>query len=223
MTPATDARIITTLLRHLAVPLVLVLMLAAAAGLLQRDPSAGTVEATAAAATATTRPTLVPARQAAPRAVEQVPVATPSVTATPVTPPAAPSPTPTPTETRTHEPSRSEDRASDIRTIRVRYVATSQDMQQKLDRCDGPVQVNWPGHTTEIAQHDYCGGAWFNTVAKGQLIRVSGGTMGGLWVVNGNRRTVSKGAPVSSLDGLGGLVLQTCVGSKMVLVGLSRA
>lgn len=221
MTPATDARIATTLLRHLAVPVVLVLMLAAAA-LLLRGPGSptGAVDAAPAAATATSRPTLVPA-PTAPRAATP----TPSVTAAPITPATTPAATaaPAPTETRTTEASRSEDRTGDLRTIRVRYVATSEDMQAKLDRCDGPVQVNWPGHTTEIAQHDYCGGAWFNTVAKGQLIRVSGGTMGGLWVVNGNRRTVNKGGSISALDGLGGLVLQTCVGDKMVLVGLSRA
>lgn len=109
------------------------------------------------------------------------------------------------------------------RVVRIAGVATSADMQRKLDACNGPIQINWSTHTTEIAQHDYCGGSWMSKVSTGQRITVVGGTISGTYVVNGNRRTVSKDSSASALDGLGSLVLQTCVGSRMVLVGLSPA
>lgn len=94
--------------------------------------------------------------------------------------------------------------------------------QAAADACRGPIEILWPGLPTEIAEHDYCGGAWFNSVTTGERIRVIGGTIPGEYVVNGRRLLVSHGTAASALSGLGDLVLQTCVGSRMVLVGLSR-
>lgn len=108
-------------------------------------------------------------------------------------------------------------------TIRVVAVTNPDDAQAAADTCRGPIEILWPGLPAEIAQHDYCGGAWFNSVVAGQRIRVVGGTMPGTYVVNGRRLVVSHGTSASALAGLGSLVLQTCVGSQMVLVGLDRA
>ena len=107
--------------------------------------------------------------------------------------------------------------------IRVTAVTNPNDAQAAADACRGPIEILWPGLPTEIAQHDYCGGAWFDSVTTGERIEVSGGTMPGLFVVNGRRRVVNHGTSASILSGLGDLVLQTCVGSQMILVGLDRA
>ncbi len=213
MSPRKDVRTAVTTLSGLALAVAALVSVTSAAG--ESPASAATAPPVVAAApivslalaTPTAAPTERPATvsRAADRTAARKPARTPVRTqkaAAPKT--AAPKPRP-------------------ARVIRIAGTATSADMQQKLDACNGPIQVNWAAHTTEIAQHNYCGGAWFDKVSAGQLITVEGGSIAGTYVVNGNRRYVGKGASASSLDGLGSLVLQTCVGSRMVLVGLSPA
>lgn len=108
------------------------------------------------------------------------------------------------------------------RYIHIVATATPATMQGKLDRCMGAIQINWSSHSPEIAQHDYCGGAWYAGVRPGEIIKVSGGSLAGTYRVTDNHRYVRKGAPASSIDGLGDVVLQTCVGNRLSLVGLDR-
>jgi hypothetical protein len=108
-------------------------------------------------------------------------------------------------------------------TIYVSAVTNPSTAQAAANACRGPIEILWPGLPAPIAQHDYCGGAWFNSVTTGERIKVVGGTMPGMYVANGRRLMVGKGTSSSVLSGLGTLVLQTCVGNQMVLVGLDRA
>lgn len=113
--------------------------------------------------------------------------------------------------------------------VRVAAVTTPSTMQAAIDRCQGPVAIDWSAdpsrwgtHPMEIAEHDYCGGWAFTSVRTGSEVRVLGGGLSGLYVVNGQRRFVPTGASASELDGVGDIALQTCVGNGMILVGLDR-
>lgn len=113
--------------------------------------------------------------------------------------------------------------------LRIASVTTPATMQAAIDACQGPVEIDWRAdpsrwgvHPSEIAEHDYCGGAAFKSLATGREVRVIGGGLSGLYVVNGLRRFVPSGAWASELDGMGDIALQTCVSNGMVLVGLNR-
>lgn len=113
--------------------------------------------------------------------------------------------------------------------IRIAAVATPSTMQSAINACDGPVEIAWSSDPfqwgalpNEIAEHDYCGGAVFDSLAAGQRVEVVGGDLGGLYVVNGNRRFATAGASADVLSGVGDVVLQTCVPNGVVLVGLDR-
>lgn len=106
--------------------------------------------------------------------------------------------------------------------LRVARVVRPADMQDAINSCVGPVEILWGSHPLEIAQHDYCGGGWFATLVDGQEVRVTGGELTGLFRVDGSRRWERDGASADSLDGLGDLVLQTCVPGGVELVGLER-
>lgn len=122
---------------------------------------------------------------------------------------------------RTPSASRSAERTEVTRSIRIAAVAGPRTMQRMLDRCIGAIQINWSGHAPEIARHNYCGGSWYAGVRTGELITVHGGSLWGTYRV-GAHRTVGKGASTRVLDGLGDVVLQTCVGHHLELVGLHR-
>lgn len=109
------------------------------------------------------------------------------------------------------------------RILRIVAVASPEDAQLEINRCAGAVEVAWSSDPHEIAEHDFCGGAWFASVAAGTAVEVVGGTRPGLYVANGNRQMLPKGADSSALDGLGDLVLQTCDGDSLIVIGLSRA
>ena len=121
--------------------------------------------------------------------------------------------------------------ASDTTSLVVRIwtVATPDNMQSAINSCDGPVEINWRSdpskwgsHPDEIAEHDYCGGAEFRSLRRGQRVRVAGGDLSGLYVVNGDRRFAYAGSSADMLNGLGAIVLQTCVPGGVVLIGLDR-
>lgn len=151
---------------------------------------------------------------------------------------AAPSVRPVPLQIPALEPavSRSSDRkpavvanSASVFVVRITRVATPQTMQSAIDACTGPVEIlwsndrfRWGAHPDEIAEHDYCGGSEFSSLAKGQRVRVIGGTLSGRYVVNGYRRFARAGSPAQLLNGLGAIVLQTCVPDGVVLVGLDR-
>jgi len=114
-------------------------------------------------------------------------------------------------------------------TIRIAELATPATMQTAIDACRGPVEIDWNAdplrwglHPNEIAEHDYCGGARFPALTTGERVKVIGGTVGGLYVVNGHRRYALPGAPAEQLDGIGDIALQTCLPHGLVLIGLDR-
>lgn len=109
-------------------------------------------------------------------------------------------------------------------TITVVEVTTAAGGQAAVNRCAGPVEVQYGrwGYPNDIIQHDYCGGAWMAFIRAGTRIRIVGGTEPGLYVANGNRRLVPKDSRVSFLQGIGDVALQTCEGSQLALIGLTR-
>lgn len=106
--------------------------------------------------------------------------------------------------------------------VRVASVTTPATMQAAINRCDGPVEIDWGFLPTEIAEHDYCGGSAFSALSAGQQVQVVGGSMAGRYVVNGERRFAAAGSSAYQLDGIGDLALQTCVSGGVILVGLDR-
>lgn len=123
----------------------------------------------------------------------------------------------------------SPDRQAGSRLVRIRVadVVTPASMQQAIDRCIGPVEIvrqlpAWAPHTTEIAEHNMCGGAAFDSLRRDQRIEILGGGLTGTYVVNGRHRFVTRGSSAAALDGLGDLDLQTCLGSGIIIIGLSR-
>ena len=109
-------------------------------------------------------------------------------------------------------------------TVHVVEVATAAEGQAAVNRCAGPVEVQYGhwGYPNDIIQHDYCGGAWMAFIRPGTKIHIVGGTEPGLYVANGNRRLVPKNARVSFLAGIGDMALQTCEGDHLALIGLTR-
>lgn len=108
--------------------------------------------------------------------------------------------------------------------IHVITVTSAADAQSQMNRCAGPVEIDYSpwGLPNDIAQHNYCGGAWFASLATGTHVTIVGGAHPGTYVV-GQKRYVSHGQDVSVLRGIGDLALQTCVGGdQMAYVGLNR-
>jgi len=111
------------------------------------------------------------------------------------------------------------------RTEDVRYPATVSNMQALLDRCDGSVAIRFSGMAVRLlAEHDYCGGRWILRLDRGEVIRVVGGGISGIYRVNRNIKVVPTGSSASVLRGMGDVVAQTCRadGDTVRLVGLSR-
>ena len=110
-----------------------------------------------------------------------------------------------------------------VTRVPISQWATTDDMQRKLDRCIGPVAITIPDAPLLIAEHDYCGGAArIASRRMGDRVHVtSGGGVNGTYKVVSIRR-VPKGSSTSVLRGLGAVVLQTCVGNAVVLVGINR-
>ncbi|MGN6721024.1 MAG: hypothetical protein ACTHJM_00250 [Marmoricola sp.] len=106
--------------------------------------------------------------------------------------------------------------------IRVASVTTPATMQAAINECNGPVEIVWGFVPTEIAEHDYCGGAAFSSLFAGQRVQVVGGSMAGTYVVNDQRRFAAAGSSADQLSGIGDLALQTCVSDGVVLIGLDR-
>lgn len=117
------------------------------------------------------------------------------------------------------------DDARHVVVVHVVEVTSASNGQAAVDRCRGPVEVLYAsyGYPNAIVEHDYCGGAWFASLATGTRVRVVSGTQPGLYEVNGRRRVVPKGSTIAAMYGLGVLVLQTCRGDNLVFIGLSRA
>lgn len=120
-------------------------------------------------------------------------------------------------------------RPNPVLVVRIASVVTPATMQSAINACQGPVEIlwstdpfQWGSHPDEIAEHDYCGGTDFSSLAAGQQVQVIGGNLTGLYVVNGNRRFAGPGSSADLLDGMGAVVLQTCVPDGVVLVGLDR-
>lgn len=168
-------------------------------------------------------PTVAPS---APVSVPPVPSPSPVIQTPPPPPPPPPAPKPTPKPRPAvvvPAAPAAPPAPAGPHYIHISEVTDSGGAQSAIDACQGPVEVTWPSDPTEIAQHNYCGGAWFTSLTGGDEVIVSGGTVAGTYVVNGARRYAAKGSSSSTLDGLGDLVLQTCVGNQLVLIGLSRA
>lgn len=107
-------------------------------------------------------------------------------------------------------------------TISIATVSSPATMQSAINNCGGPVEIVWGYYPTEIAEHDFCGGAAFSSLGDGERVRVVGGGLSGIYVVNGQRRFASVGSPADQLSGMGDVVLQTCVTDGVILVGLDR-
>lgn len=113
--------------------------------------------------------------------------------------------------------------------IRIATVATPDTMQEAINACQGPVEIDWARepwrwglHPSEIAEHDYCGGSSFRALTTGQRVQVIGGDLGGFYVVDGNRRYAAAGSSAALLDGIGDIAVQTCVPGGVILIGLER-
>ena len=110
-----------------------------------------------------------------------------------------------------------------VTRVPISQWATADDMQRKLDRCIGPVAITIPDAPLLIAEHDYCGGsARIASRHMGDRVHVTnGGAVNGTYKVVSIRH-VPKGSSTSVLRGHGAVVLQTCVGNAVVLVGINR-
>lgn len=106
--------------------------------------------------------------------------------------------------------------------ITIASIASPATMQSAINDCLGPVEIDWGYFPTEIAEHDFCGGSAFSSLSTGQRVRVVGGGMPGVYVVNGQRRFAAAGSSADQLNGMGDIVLQTCVSDGVILVGLDR-
>lgn len=87
--------------------------------------------------------------------------------------------------------------------------------------CLGPVEYSASG-VAVVVEHNYCGGARFLAVTTGELVHINGGDLTGTYRVNGARRLVPRGSSTDVLLGLGDVVLQSCQGGGIGLVGLTR-
>ena len=107
--------------------------------------------------------------------------------------------------------------------VRVAHTATLSTLQAKIDSCRGPVFTKYRTYPGLIAEHDYCGGTYrLGRHAIGAQVRVTGpGVRNGLYRVVA-RKVVRKGSPFSVLNGMGHVVLQTCAGNSLRLVGMVR-
>jgi hypothetical protein len=107
--------------------------------------------------------------------------------------------------------------------VRVAHTATLSTLQAKIDWCRGPVFTKYRAYPGLIAEHDYCGGTYrLGRHAIGAQVRVTGpGVRNGLYRVVA-RKVVRKGSPFSVLNGMGHVVLQTCAGNSLRLVGMVR-
>ena len=115
---------------------------------------------------------------------------------------------------------------SAIRTLTVRVIAKVPIQQGSawVNKCAGAVEVTYPGVTPQIVQHDYCGGLWVLGLRKGERVHFVG-ALHGTYAVNGRRRLVRYGDPVTLAHGLGDLIAQTCIPGRnrtMQWVGLTR-
>jgi len=111
------------------------------------------------------------------------------------------------------------------RTEYVRYAATVSTMQTLLDRCDGSVAIRFSVMAVRLlAEHDYCGGRWVLHLDPGDVIRVVGGGIRGIYRVNRNIKVVPTGSSAYVLRGMGDVVAQTCRadGDTLRLVGLTK-
>ena len=157
-------------------------------------------------------PATTPTPKAKPKATKAVVVAKPGVRAQTIAPKVRPKPKIKATVNKPH-----------VNRVPISLWATPGDMQGKIDRCVGPVAITIPDAPLLITEHDYCGGTGrIASLRKGDRVQVAGG--GG---VNGTYKVVSiryvpKGSSTSVLRGLGAVVLQTCVGNSVVLVGINR-
>lgn len=106
--------------------------------------------------------------------------------------------------------------------ITIATVSSPATMQSAINDCLGPVEIVWGYYPTEIAEHDFCGGAAFSSLSDGERVRLIGGGLSGVYVVNGQRRFAAVGSPADQLSGMGDVVLQTCVTDGVILVGLDR-
>ncbi|MGN6162444.1 MAG: hypothetical protein ACTHOG_12185 [Marmoricola sp.] len=113
--------------------------------------------------------------------------------------------------------------------VRIAAVTTPRTMQAAIDACRGPVEIDWNSdglrwgwHPSEIAEHDFCGGSRFESLRRGQRVEVIGGTLGGTYVVNGNRRYATAGSSAEQLNGIGDIAMQTCLAKGLILIGLDR-
>jgi hypothetical protein len=110
-------------------------------------------------------------------------------------------------------------------SMSIAYYATPYTMQRLLNRCDGPVAVRFDGIRPRLlAEHDYCGGRWILGLERGDIVRLTNGSLTGRYKVNDNIKVVRKGTSAGVLRGMGAVVAQTCRpdGDTLRLVGLSR-
>lgn len=112
-------------------------------------------------------------------------------------------------------------RASNISAyIKISAWGNLGNMQALVNRCSGPVAITGSvGLPLLIAEHNYCGGSGHIAARRiGQRVNVSG--YGTYRVVS--RKNVVRGTSSDVIRGMGSIVLQTCVGSTINLVGLSK-
>jgi len=110
-------------------------------------------------------------------------------------------------------------------SVGVAHTAEASTMQERLDRCDGPVVVRFRGvRPALLAEHDYCGGRWILGLETGDMIRVSGADIGGRYRVTDKIKVVDKGRSSAAIRGMGDVVAQTCRrdGTTLRLVGLAK-
>ncbi len=116
--------------------------------------------------------------------------------------------------------------APEPRFARTTYAATDlAGSTALLDKCKGPVAV-WLGdqRPTLIAEHDYCGGAfWMGKVKVGDAVRIDGeGVDDGIFVVTTLKYETRNQVTVGDLPETD-VVLQTCISkTRLVLAGLER-
>lgn len=107
----------------------------------------------------------------------------------------------------------------------IAHKARAATMQERLDRCDGPVVVRFRAvRPALLAEHDFCGGRWILRLATGDVIRLAGGGLGGSYRVTDRIKVVEKGKSAAALRGMGDVVAQTCRrnGTTLRLVGLAN-
>ncbi|BBH16917.1 hypothetical protein Back2_12040 [Nocardioides baekrokdamisoli] len=114
--------------------------------------------------------------------------------------------------------------APEVKTIRIRASVPIEQAQAANNQCAGPIAYQWGPTPPIVTQHNYCGGTALVAVKPGQMVRLIGGGLDGLYKVSASRHYVDGYGPVTEFQrSWGDVLLMTCANATQeVAIGLNR-